>query len=138
MDVEGCVLLTWLPTMCVALHVVVRSRIPLHLGSCLTQSQLRGYGWQQDRLGCSPRAPSPLSWKQVVLARKESHFERHQEDPVPEASGLAFQESSGTDFGWDGIISEQPVGAGSSLLNRQAAVGSLHVATHKTQVEHVK
>lgn len=73
-----------------------------------------------------------------MLARKESHFEKNQEDPVPGASGLAFQESSGTDFGWDEIISEHPVGAGSSLFNRQAAVGGLHVATHKTQVQYVK
>lgn len=41
----------------------------------------------------------------------------------------------GPDYRWDRIISGCPVGAGSSLLHRQAAMGGLHVTIPETQVD---
>lgn len=56
---------------------------------------------------------------------------------MPGASGPP-RRFLGPDCRWDEIIFECPVCAGFFLLSRQAAVEGLCVASHETQVEHVK
>lgn len=107
----------------------------------LTQSQVRGRGWQQDCLSYSPRAwvsPFQSAGNRPCWLERNPFLKGIRRDLCLGPLGWPPRKVLGPDCRWDGIISELRVTAGSSLLNRQAAVGDLHMATHKTQVEHVK
>lgn len=139
-DVERCMLLMWLPMLYVPSHVVVKSPIPPHFSRSRRLRRPRlpdavpGQGLQLVA-GLSPEPLFHPSGNRLCWLERNPTLKGIRRDLHLGPLGWPPRKVLGPVYRWDRIIFECPVGAGSSPLHRQAAVGGLRVATPETQVD---